>query len=97
MFRSYADPEIMKTEEFEIDEVTVTLQWSNESSYIVSVSPYLPFMPSGIAGSLLRVSYNTLYNVSVLSIDPCGQNIVFEIYYGELNNFILVERNILLN
>ena len=30
--------------------------------------------------------YNTLYNVSVISIDPCGQNSVFEIYYGELNH-----------
>ena len=87
----------MKTEEFWIDEVTVTLEWNNESSYYVSVSPYTPFKSSSSTGILLRVSYNTLYNVSVISMDPCGQNSVFEIYYGELNNFILIERNILLN
>ena len=90
--RSYADPEIMKTEVFRIDEVTVTLQWSNKSSYIVSVSPNPPFKSSLSTGILLRVSYNTLYNVSVLCLDLCGRNSVFEIYYGELKNFILVKR-----
>ena len=34
----------------------------------------------------LKMPYNTLYNVSVISIDPCKQNSVFEIYYGELNH-----------
>ena len=90
--RSYADPEIMKTEVFRIDEVMVTLQWSNKSSYIVSVSPNPPFKSSLSTGILLWVSYNTLYNVSVLCLDPCGQNTMFEIYYGELKNFILVKR-----
>ena len=37
-------------------------------------------------GIQLRVPYNTLFNVNILSIDPCGQNNVFEIYYGELKN-----------
>ena len=37
-------------------------------------------------GIQLRVPYNTLFNVNILSIDPCGQNSVFEIYYGELKN-----------
>ena len=81
----------MKTEVFGIDEVMVTLEWSNENSYNVSVSPHPPFKSSGSNSILLRVSYNTLYNVSVVSIDPCGQSIVFEIYYGEFKNFILVE------
>ena len=81
----------MKTEEFGIDKVMVTLEWNNEYSCNVIVSPHPPSKSSGSNGILLRVSYNTLYNASVISIDPCGQNSVFEIYYGELKNFILVE------
>ena len=68
-----------------MDEVTVTLQWTNESSYNITVSPYLPFKSSGSTSVQLRVPYNTLYNVSALSIDPCGQDSSFEVYYGELN------------
>ena len=81
----------MKTEKFGIDKVMVTLEWSNENSCNVIVSPHPPFKSSGSNGILLGVSYNTLYNVSVISIDPCGQNSVFGINYGELKNFILVE------
>ena len=86
-----ADHEIIKTEDFGIDEVTLTLQWANESSYNITVSPYLSFKSSGSTSVQLRVPYNTLYNVSVLSIDPCRQNSVFEIYYGELKNLIFVK------
>ena len=76
---------------FGTDDVTLTLSWANESSYNVRVIPYLPFVFLESASIQVRVPYNTLYNVSVLSIDLCGQNSVFEIYYGELKNFILVE------
>ena len=69
----------------------VTFQWANESSYNVSIIPYLPFVFLESASIQIRVPYNTPYNVIVISIDPCGQNSVFEIYYGELKNFILVE------
>ena len=81
----------MKTEEFGIDEVMVTLEWNNKSSYIVSVHPNPPFKSSLSTGIILRVPYNTLYNVSVSHLDLCGQNSAFEIYYGERKNFILVE------
>ena len=76
---------------FGTDDVMLTLSWANESSYNVSVIPYLPFVFLESASIQIRVPYNTLFNVSVISIDPCGQNSVFEIYYGELKNFIVVE------
>ena len=72
---------------FGTDDVTITLERANEGSSNVSVSPYLPFKILESTGIQLRVPYNTLYNVSVLRIDLCGQNYsVFEIYYGELKN-----------
>ena len=88
---TYADHGIIKTEVFGKDDVMVTLSLANESSYNVRVIPYLPFVFLESASIQLRVPYNTPYNVSVLSIDLCGQNSVFEIYYGELKNFMLVE------
>ena len=44
-----------KTEVFGIDDVTLTLSWANESSYDVSVSPYLPFVFLESASIQLRV------------------------------------------
>ena len=76
---------IIKTEEFGINKVIVTLQWTNEGSYNVTVTPYLPFIFLDSTSVQLGVPYNTLYNVTALSIDPCGQNCLFEVYYGELN------------
>ena len=77
-----ADHKIIKTEEFGNDYIIVTLQWTNESFYNITVGPYLPFMFLESTSVQLRVPYNTLYNVSILRIDPCGQKSSFEVYYG---------------
>ena len=80
----HADPEInisSVSEHFESDHVTVTLKWTSESSgqlvaYNVSVVPHgqgaIKFNGSTMAQ--LTLSYNTLYDVSILAAVPCGLN-----------------------
>ena len=77
---------IIKTEDFGINEITVTLKWTNESSYNVTVTPHLPSMFIEGISVQLRVPYNAPYNVTALNNDPCGQSGFFELYYGELNH-----------
>ena len=68
---------------FGTDGVTVTLEWTQNNSYNISVDPYLPVNSFGNKSIQLSVSYNTMYNVSVTSLGVCGQNDVLELYYGE--------------
>ena len=77
---------ITRAETVEEDAVTIFLGWMAEDgfTYNVSITPQAPMMFSGTQVEL-RVSYNTSYNVTVLST-LCGQssaNTTFKIYYGE--------------
>ena len=72
-------------EEFGIDGVIVTLEWAQENLYNITTTQYLPFTFSASTSVQIEVPYNALYNVSALSIDPCGQNSFFGVYYGELS------------
>ena len=69
---------------FGLKNVTVILHWTQVliASYKIIVSPQTALMFSGNASVQLVVSYNTLYNVSVVA-SLCGQTMSnnFELYY----------------
>ena len=73
------------------DGVTVTLEWTQGNplyTYHVNTVPQtIPILFSGNANVTLRVSYNTLYNVSVLAEHLCGDSniTIFTqlFYYGK--------------
>ena len=69
------------------DDVTVTLQWPREPGavYSVSVSPETPHIKVTNAITItinLIVSYNTQYNVSIVS-SLCGVTTTKVLNYGE--------------
>ena len=72
--------------EFEKDGVTIILEWDEVNPlYSVDVS-VIPELQVNISGSTaqLKVTYNTMYNVSVIVSPPCGQSsvVVFnKVYY----------------
>ena len=84
------------SEHFEIDNITVILEWTPESSlyrYNFSVVPQLEveWFQNDNTRAHLTVVYNTLYNVSVIATHLCGQNSVtamIELYYGEYIDII---------
>ena len=79
------DSEVNRTEKFGTDGVTVTLNWAQENSYNITLTPYLPFTFTGNTSVQIKVRYNAVHNVSVIGM--CGQiGSVFELYYGELNH-----------
>ena len=83
---------ILADEEFESDGVTVTVEWiSIESSLYINITPHLPFNFSESTRVQLKVPYNTaVVRVVVTPSDPCGQNSVFELYYGNLNHTCII-------
>ena len=91
----YADPEVnisSISELFESNHVTVTLKWTSESSvqsvaYNVSVVPQGAVKFNGSTTAQLTLTYNTLYNVSILAAVQCGLNATTSIVlkYGEFN------------
>ena len=77
---------------FEIDGVTVTLEWTSVQenffhSYQFTISPFLPFNnTSGSTRIQFKVSYNTPYNLSFLGTPLCWLDNVtafFEFYYSK--------------
>ena len=69
------------------DEVTVTLQWPREPGavYHVNVLPQIPHTELTNAMTIminLTVSYNTLYNVSII-LSPCGVTTTKVLKYGK--------------
>ena len=79
---------------FESDSVMVTVEWMEESpfySYHIIVVPQVEFMFTGRDTVQLKVSYNTLYNVSVVASSSCGLNNVTnmtELFFSELKIII---------
>ena len=81
------------SEHYESDGVTVTLEWTEETSlysYHIIITPYLPFINNSFGSTTVhfKVPYNIAYDIGVVTTppNPCGQNdIHFEVHYGELN------------
>ena len=79
------------SEHFEINNITVILGWTPESSlyrYNVNVvpQPEVKWFQNDSTRAQLTIAYNVLYNVSVIATHLCGQNSVtamIELYYGE--------------
>ena len=80
------------SENLEREEVTIILEWTQENhtyySYNVSVTPHpASTVISERMRAQLKVSYNILYNVSVLATPHCTEqgNIeaFVELHYGE--------------
>ena len=77
-------------EQFESDGVLVTLEWHqnpNFHSYYVSVIPnnIIVMRTNGSVHLMLKVPYNTFYNISILAALPCGENMTdfTELFYRE--------------
>ena len=63
------------SEEYEADNVTVTVEWTQHylgAVYNVAVVPSVPILLNGTVGCRLTISYNTEYNLSVEATDLCG-------------------------
>ena len=78
------------SENLESARIGVTLEQTHETnqsqySHSVSISPNALGQTFSEREIQLTVSYDTLYNVSILAITQCGQRIattLFELYYG---------------
>ena len=76
---------------FSSDGVTVTLEWTQKNalhSYYISATPDLALWINGSANVnlKLKISYNTLYNVSIFAEPPCGgDNMIgfIDIFYSK--------------
>lgn len=76
---------------FERDGVTVSLEWHQNlyfHSYYVSVdipNNIIVMRTNGSVHLMLKVSYNTFYNISILAMLPCGENVtdLTELFYRE--------------
>ena len=79
-------PEVVVSELFMREHVSVLLEWSGINGVIfdVSVTPHVVESFAQSTSFQLTVSYNTQYNVSVMA-SLCGQNntTVTELHYGE--------------
>ena len=81
------------------DGVTVTLELAEVdpmNTYHIIVIPPSPSMFNASTGlrAMLTMSYNTMYNVSVLAESPCGrENVTYFsdlFYYGEFIVYIIL-------
>ena len=70
--------------------MTVTVQWPQQIAgavYNVIVIPLVPISSDSIVNSMVRLtlSYNIIYNLSVVSVTPCGNTTAFiGLHYGEI-------------
>ena len=75
-------------ERYEADNVTVTVEWAQQDGavYTVRVSPPVPIMVTGSTSRQLTISYNTVYNLSVVAVAPCRVNATtfIRLNYGEV-------------
>ena len=79
------------SEDFNRDNVEVTLEWIPDSllyTYhdIVNDAPQSAFSMRLKRNSIhLKVEHNRLYNVSIVTVSPCGQTLTINeiLYYGE--------------
>ena len=81
---------------FNRDDVEVTLEWVPDSLLYTYHDIVNDTSQSAFSTSVklkrnsirLKVEYNILYNVSIVTVSPCGQTITINetLYYGELYN-----------
>ena len=84
-------PILSISEEYEADNVTVTVEWAHQvditSDYTVGVSPSVPIMFNGRTNNCnLVLQYNTKYNLSVMATGHCGDIAIalITLHYGEV-------------
>ena len=79
------------SEEYEADNVSVTVEWSQQMGvvYTVRILPPVPIMFIGNTSLHLTVLYNTEYNLSVVAAAPCRVSITafIGLNYGELYEY----------
>ena len=81
------------SEGFNRDDVEVSLEWVPDNSlhtYHVNITPQPAFSMRLKRNSFrLKVEYNVLYNVSIVTVSPCGQTVTINeiLYYGEFYNY----------
>ena len=79
------------SQDYSSDNVTVTMEWDQEtvySTYIVTVVPLVPIVFTGSTSCRLTIPYNTdhEYNLTVEAAAPCRPNTTASIRlkYGEV-------------
>ena len=81
------------SEDFVADNVIVAVEWTQHvgiTTYITRISPLarptLSTSTPGLRNSrLLILSYNTIYNLTVVAVTPCGNTTAYiELKYGEM-------------
>ena len=92
MIYDVVTPSVNISEYFQINFVTITLEWTAKSgiSYVISVNPEIAINYAGKSSAQLVLLYNIKYNVSVLA-SLCGTNqpVHSVINYGKLQKFIM--------
>ena len=87
------------SEDFNRDNVEVSLEWVPDNSlhtYHVNVTPQPAFSMKLKRNSIcLKIEYNVLYNMSIVTVSPCGQTLTINetLYYGEFYNIIIHDLN----
>ena len=73
IFQNLVTPSVNISEHFQMNFVSVTLEWTTKNgiSYSVSVNPETAISYTGERSAQLGVLYNTKYNVSVVA-SLCG-------------------------
>ena len=88
-------PLLSISEDYQADNVTVTVKWApaqqmdnNVITLItttVTVSPMVPIIPTGNTSRELVISYNTEYNLSLVAVTACGNAAsTRKLNYGEI-------------
>ena len=75
------------SEEHLLDNVTVTVEWTQQigALYNVRVMPLVPIVLIGNVSRQLTLSYNMEYNFSVVAVTPCGNATSFiTLNYGKV-------------
>ena len=64
------------TEQYSVNNITITVEWIQQFGavymYDLSVLPPAPLEFIGSSSVQLVLEYNTLYNLSVVAVAPCG-------------------------
>ena len=81
---------VVTSEEFGADNVTVTVEWTQEecTMYQITIVPQIPVPFTGESSIQLILPYNTNYNLSVEAALPCQHQAHSHVllFYGEFND-----------
>ena len=84
----YAPTLHITSEEYETDNVTVSVKWAQQVgvTYCARVTPSAPLISTGSTNRQLVLEYNMEYNFTVVAIAPCRPNVttIWLISYGEV-------------